>query len=99
MNEVENFFRNKAIDLYVIKREQGLECEIAFNKTLLQLHDIALLSISRASSNSEINKIVATAKALLDMKKDKRLSQKMEDAFVFSNLGNVKPQHLKLIMQ
>jgi hypothetical protein len=99
LSHIENFFRNKAIDLYVAKRKKGLTCEKAYMTTFLQLHESACLSIAKLDDESDVSKAAHIARALLEIKKDNKLSQKMEDAFVFSSIGNVKPEHLKLIMQ
>jgi hypothetical protein len=99
MDHVLDFFKNKAIDFYVLKRQKGESCEVAYTKTFLQLHDVAFLSMSKMNTQSEISKVVAISNALLTIKKDKRLSQMMEDAYAFSKIGKVKPEHLKLIMQ
>jgi uncharacterized protein YwqG len=101
--EYEYYFTDKLIDFYVQKRKQGFGCEVATVKAFHKVYEVAFTSFSRMDESTRedtelIFETVNISRAMLNIKKDKSITQRMEDTFAFSKIKTVKPEHLKLLM-
>ena len=101
--EYENYFKDKLITFYIEKRKKGDSCEVATVKAFQKISDIGFLSLSRMDSSIKstdilVQEAIQISQAILNIKKDKRTTQRMEDAFAFSKIKTLKTEHLKLLM-